>query len=153
MSQNKNRLPNYEKKQSWANYDPVDASRTAANVEVAFLKRLFTFKLRTRNAFSLITMLLFGIALTGFMSFAIYAAITTFVHSHGAQVGPYLFLAFFYSLLSFVWLIGLALLINFVVNVWISLGFVRSTSGSNNGKEHNRKEAKKKLPKRRKDFR
>ena len=96
MSQNKNRLPNYEKKQSWANYDPVDASRTAANVEVAFLKRLFTFKLRTRNAFSLITMLLFGIALTGFMSFAIYAAITTFVHSHGAQVGPYLFLAFFY---------------------------------------------------------
>ena len=147
QNKNKSRLPNHSNDQSWPNFDPVDASRTAASVEVTFLKRLFTFRLRTRNAFSLITMLLFGIALIGFMSFAIFAAITTFIHSHGIQIIIYLFLAFFYAMLGFVWVIGLALLINFAINAAIMLGVIRD------GKIQNRREVKKKLPKRRKDYR
>ncbi len=73
MPQNKSRLPNSLNGQGWSGLDPLDASRTAATVEGVFLKRLFTLRLRTRNIFSLITMLVFGVSATGLMSIAIYA--------------------------------------------------------------------------------
>jgi hypothetical protein len=156
MPQNKSRLPNSLNGQGWSGLDPLDASRTAANVEGVFLKRLFTLKLRTRNIFSLITMLVFGVSATGLMSIAIYA-VSSMVSSARPIGKPdplaYLALAIFYFLVGLVLLIGIALLVNFSINLGIILGFIRSKSGSKNREEQNRKEPKKKLPKRRKDFR
>ena len=153
MPQNKSHLPDYQDDQGWSNLNPINAPRTAANTELTFLKRLFTLRLRTRSAFSLVAMLLFGIVVAAFMSFSIYASITTLDHSHGEKLWMYLAIAYFYAMLGFFWFIGVALIVNFVINLGIILGLIRTSWGMKNGNERKRKEAKKKLPKRRKDFR
>jgi hypothetical protein len=126
--------------------DPIDTSRINATVDGIFLKRLFTLRLRTRNIFSLIAMLIFGVAATSLMLFAFYGFFSTPVHGRLALSG-YLLFALWYSMLGFILLVGLALLLNFAINVGIMAGMIRSP------KIENRKEAKKKLPKRRKDYR
>lgn len=153
MPQNKNRLPDYRDDQGWSNLDPINAPRTATNAEITFLKRLFTLRLRTRDAFALTAMLVSGIVLTALMSFFIYAAITTFDHSPGEKLWIYLATAYFYAMLGFFWLIGVALIVNFLINLGVNLGLIRNSWGLKNGNERKRKEVKKKLPKRRKDFR
>jgi hypothetical protein len=126
--------------------DPVDTSRINASVDGIFLKRLFTLRLRTRNIFSLIAMLIFGAATTGLMLFAFYGFLSMSRFKQFA-LSDYLVLTLWYSMLGFILFVGLALLINFAINVGIMLGIIRSR------KKESRKEAKKKLPKRRKDYR
>jgi cytochrome b subunit of formate dehydrogenase len=132
--------------------DPVDTYRNEAYVEGAFLRRLFTFKLRTRNVISLITMLIFGLAVTGLILFFIIGAITTPLFGN-MGLEEYLLAIPFCLMLGLVLFIGLALLINFSINVGIISGLVRNKSVSQNTNRGNRKTAKKKIPKRRKDYR
>jgi len=80
------------------------------------------------------------------MLFAFYGFFSTPVYGRLALSG-YLLFALWYSMLGFILLVGLALLLNFAINVGIMVGIIRSP------KIENRKEAKKKLPKRRKDYR
>src|SRR5512138_3754836 len=92
--------------------DPVDTSRIAARAEGVFLRRLFTLKLRTRNAFSLVTMLVLGVAATGLMGFTFYTMATTPIAGK-PDFMDYLMITVFYSILGLVLLVGIALLLNF----------------------------------------
>ena len=152
MPQNKAKsggFQNYLHRQGRSGLDPLDTSRTAASIEGWFLRRLFTLKLRTRNIFSLIVMLLFGISATGFMGIAFYAMITTPLVRKLDFMG-YLMFAVLYSIFGLVLFIGIALLLNFGINLGIVLGFIKIRSNNQQGQRP--KEAKKKMPKRRKDY-
>jgi hypothetical protein len=149
----KNNSPKSSSLSGWqgrSGLDPVDTSRINASVDGIFLKRLFTLRLRTRNFFSLMAMLMFGVAATGLMTFAIYAMMITPLYGK-PNIEANIALAVFYCLNGFVLLVGIALLLNFFINLGIILGFVRTQSKSRS--EGNSKEFKKKPPKRRKDYR
>ena len=142
-----NSFQNYLEGQGRSGLDPLDTSRTAASIQGWFLRRLFTLKLRTRNIFSLIVMLLFGISTTSFMGVAFYAIITT------PLVGKldfidYIMFAGFYFIIGLVFFIGIALLLNFGINLGIVLGFIKN--GSTNRQAQRSKDVKKKMTKRRK---
>lgn len=152
MPQNKTKsggFQNYLHRQGRSGLDPLDTSRTAASIEGWFLRRLFTLTLRTRNIFSLAVMLLFGIGATGFMGFAFYAMVTTPLVEKLDFMG-YLMFTVLYSIFGLVLFIGIALLLNFGINLGIVLGFIKVKSI--NQQEQKVKENKKKMPKRRKDF-
>jgi hypothetical protein len=143
---NSDKSSNFLGWQGRSGLDPVDTYRTEAHVEGVFLRRLFTLKLRTRNIFSLLAMLIFGVGATSLMGFAFYGLATS--RSVGKlDLTDYLLAIPFYFVLGLIFFIGLALLLNFVVNVAIMLGIIKNT------KQRISKEAKKKLPKRRKDYR
>jgi hypothetical protein len=131
--------------------DPIQTSRTMASVEGMFLRKLFTFNIRTRNPFSLFVMLLFGVVVTGFMLFAIYAAISMRVVAK-LDFFDYAILGLFYLLLGLVLSVGLALIINFFVNISIIMGLSRQKSNIGMEKKRRQEKSKRKMPKRRKDF-
>ena len=131
--------------------DPIQTSRTMASAQGVILRRLFTFNLRTRSPFSLSTMLLFGVAVTGFMLFAIYAAISMRVVAR-LDLLDFLILGLFYLFLGLVLSIGLALIINFLINISIIMGLIRLKSNIGREKKRSREKTKKKMSKRRKDF-
>ncbi|MEO7838824.1 MAG: hypothetical protein ABIU06_05695 [Anaerolineales bacterium] len=131
--------------------DPIQTSSTMASVQGVFLRRLFTFNLRTRNPFSLFVMLLFGVVVTGFMLFAIYAAISTRAVVKLDWL-DFLMLGLFYLLLGIVLSVGLALIINFLLNIGIIIGFIGQKSNIGREKKRSREKTNKKMPKRRKDF-
>ena len=152
MPQNKTKsggFQNYLHGQGRSGLDPLDTSRTAASIEGWFIRRLFTLALRTRNIFSLIMMLLFGIGATGFMGFAFYAMTTNPLVGELDFMG-YVIFAVLYSIFGLVLFIGIALLLNFGINLGIILGFIKVRSNNQQGQK--KKEEKKKMPKRRKDF-
>ncbi|KAA0271088.1 MAG: hypothetical protein DPW18_11800 [Chloroflexi bacterium] len=152
MPQNKTKsggFQNYLHSQGRSGLDPLDTSRTAASIEGWFLRRLFTLKLRTRNIFSLILMLLFGIGTTGFIGLAFYGVATTPLIRKPDPM-EYLMFTILFSILCLVFCIGIALLINFGINLGIVLGYIKAESNIQQGQRT--KENKKKMPKRRKDF-
>ena len=152
MPQNKSKTGNFQNYlhgQGKSGLDPLDTSRTAASIEGWFLRRLFTFKLRTRNVFSLIVMLLFGIGTTGFMGVAFYAMITTPLVEK-LNIMEYLMFAVLYSIFGLILFVGVFLLLNFGINLGIVLGFIKIRS--NNKQRRKSKKTKKKMPKRRKDY-
>ncbi len=152
MPQNKTKsggFQNYLHGQGRSGLDPLDTSRTAAGIEGWFLRRLFTFTLRTRNIFSLAMMLFFGVGVTGFMGFAFYAMVTTPLVGK-LNFMEYVMFTVFYSVLGLVLFIGIALLLNFSINLGIVLGFIKVRSSNQQRQISN--ESKKKIPKRRKDF-
>ena len=129
--------------------DPVDTSRIAASAEGVFLRRLFTFKVRTRNLFSLLVMLILGVGATGLTGLTFYTMATTPIAGK-PDFTDYLILVVFYSILGLILLVGIALLLNFGINVGIALGLMKVGSSRQQGQRT--KETKKKTPKRRKDF-
>jgi hypothetical protein len=141
-------LPGYRTREGRSGYDPLDTNREVAFMEGTFYRKLFTLQLRTRNAFYLALMLIFGVAVSGFMSIALYAIIT--MPKYGARtLGFYLLLGGLYLVLGFICLVGWALLVNFVINLGAILGI-----GANRLEPKSKKESiSKKLPKRRKDYR
>ena len=152
MPQNKTKsggFQNYLHGQGRSGLDPLDTSRTAASIEGWFLRRLFTLTLRTRNIFSLSMMVIFGIGITGFIGFGFYSMITTPLTGKLCFMG-YVMFAVFYSILGLVLFIGIALLLNFGINLGIILGFIKVRSNNLKGQKSNNE--KKKMPKRRKDF-
>jgi hypothetical protein len=61
---NENQLPGfpgYRTREGRSGYDSLDSSRESAFMEGSFLRKLFTFRLRTRDAFYLILMFIFGV--------------------------------------------------------------------------------------------
>ena len=130
--------------------DPVDAYRTQAKIEGMFFQRLFSSTLRTRNIFYLIIMLLFGLSLTGFMLFAIFALVST-PPVRTLKFSDYFGLSIPYIIFGFVLLVGVLLLVNFVINIAIILGIIKTKPKQKN-KQYQKKKRKKKLPKHRKDY-
>jgi hypothetical protein len=53
--------PGFRTRRGRSGYDPLDSNREAAFMEGTFFRRLFTFRLRTRNVFHLILMFIFGV--------------------------------------------------------------------------------------------
>jgi hypothetical protein len=143
---NSDKSSNFSGWQGRSGLDPIDTSRINASVDAIFLKRLFTLRLRTRNIFSLIAMLIFGVVATSLMLFAFYGFLSMPLYRE-LKLSDYLLFALWYSMLGFILLVGLALLLNFAINIGIMVGIIKSP------KIRNYKEAKKKLPKRRKDYR
>jgi len=138
MPQNKTKLGDFQNdlyKQGRSGFDPLDTARMAGSIDGLFLRRLFTLTLRTRNIFSLIVMLLFGIVATGFMGLALYVMISRPIVRELDFTG-YLAFAGLYSILGLVFCIGIALLLNFGINfttwtlyylpIFFSLPFSRS---------------------------
>ena len=152
MSKNKpGGSPDYRNREGQSGLDPVDTYKSQANIEGTFLQRLFAFNLRTRNIFSLMLMLVFGVSTTILMLMAGFGVLGTptqknpdFIENVGG-----IFLIFVICLGLF---IGIALLINFSINLGIVFGLIKDKNGLSNEQKPKRKEAKKKLPKRRKDF-
>ena len=140
-------FPGYRTRQGRSGYDPLDTNREAAFMEGTLYRKLFTLQLRTRNIFYLVLMFTFGTAISVFMSFFLYAMITTAKHGEN-NLGNYLILGIVYFMFGIILLIGLALLANFSINMASILGIIKNKPGLKSKKESN-----KKLPKRRKDYR
>ncbi len=140
---------NYLHKEGKSGLDPIDTNLTAASIEGWFLRQLFTFQLRTRSIISLITMLVFGIAATDLMGGALYVGISTpSIRSPGLL--EYVGVAILISLFGSVFCIGIALILNFGINLGIIFGLIKVRSKF--PPEPGAQKAKKKLPKRRKDY-
>lgn len=139
-------FPGYRTRQERSGLDPLDTNREAAFMEGTFYRNLFTLRLRTRNAFYLFLMFLFGVAVTFFMSFVLYALISTPIQIENS-LKFYLGISAIYLICGFMFLTGFALLMNFLINIAVILGFGRNSAPKN------KKIREKKLPRRRKDYR
>lgn len=140
-------FPGYRTRQGRSGLDPLDTNREAAFMEGVFLRNLFAFRLRTRNPFHLVLMVIFGAVTTVFMSFFFYALLSSPLNGE-RNLAFYLTISFNFLLLGFILLIGLALLVNFMINIAVILGF-----GESRQELKSKKVPEKKLPKRRKDYR
>jgi hypothetical protein len=154
-SGNNNQLsgfPGYRTRQGRSGYDPLDTNREAAFMEGTFYRNLFTFRLRTRNPFYLVLMFVLGAATSVFMSIAFYAIISSPIYGE-RDFEFYLTFAILYSIFAIVLMVGLALFVNSLINFAIILGFGKNNHQSNERNVRKKKDPKKKLPKRRKDYR
>jgi hypothetical protein len=113
-------LPGYRTRRGRSGYDPLDTNREAAFMEGMFYRKLLTLKVRRHNAFYLALMLIFGIAVSGFMSFAWYAILSTPTFGEKDLV-YYLVFGSLYLMFGLVLAIGLALLVNFAINIGVIL--------------------------------
>jgi uncharacterized membrane protein len=150
MPKNRNNFPNSLDRSDRSGLDPIDTYRLQGSIDGIFLRRLFTFRLRTQNFVSLFVMLVFGISSTVFMSFILYVVSISTNFWRFDFLG-YAGLAGFYFICGFVWLVGVALIINFFINIGAMLGFGRNRFAAENPNRIKSKD-KKKLSKRRKDF-
>ncbi len=137
--------PGYRTRPGRTGYDPIDTNLERAHMQGVFYRNLFTFNLKTRDIFHLSLMLFFGITTSLLMSFFLYGLITSPKYGEHDLLFYFVF-AYAYLLIGFVLLVGVALLINFFINLAIIFGF-------NKNKTSRKKIKEKKLPKRRKDFR
>ncbi len=87
-------------------------------MEGKFLRNLFTLRLRTRNPFYLVLMLVFGVATTAFMAWVVYAVISTPIQTE-LSLGDYLLFGLVFLLIGFVLSLGPGLLANLAINLWI----------------------------------
>lgn len=142
-------FPGYRTRQDRSGLDPLDTNRETAFMEGTFYRKLFTLKLKTRNPIYLALMFISGIFASVFMSFALYWIITEPKYGAGNFV-YYLGFIILCLLWGFFLSVGLALLANFVVNLRIILGFRKSPPVK---AQKDRERPRRKLPKRRKDFR
>lgn len=145
-------FPGYRTRRGRSGYDPLDTNREAAFMEGTFYRNLFTLRLKTRNVFYLTLMFISGISLTAFFSIALYATIFTPLVTEPDLI-TYLYRVVFCFFLGLFWLVGILLLVNLLINLRMILSARKSELESANNMEQNTKEDKKKLPKRRKDFR
>ena len=139
MPQNKNNdrfrgFPGYRTRENRSGLDYIDSSAEAAHMEGVFYRNLYSFRLRTRNPFYLILMFLFGVL--PFFGSA-YITWITFAESRS------------WIILIFPSLITFPLTINFFLSMLEIFGVTPSLRP----KQAPQKSKKKKLPKRRKDFR
>ena len=128
-------------------FDPIQNPSALASLEGSFLRKLFTLKLRTRNYFYLTLMFVFGVAVTGFMGVALYAISTSISPAREPNFTYYLVITFVYLYFLLIFCVGALLFINFLINLGVLLGIVKTAEG-----KINQKRQKKKLPKRRKDY-
>jgi hypothetical protein len=141
-------LPGYRTRQGRSGYDPLDTNREAAFMEGTFYRNLFTLRLRTRNAFYLVLMFIFGTVISVFSSAVLYGFII--MPTYGEKdVSYYLVFTILYTMLGFILSVGLALLVNFSINMGNILGIGTKNAVSKN----NKKGSRNKLSKYPKDFR
>ena len=143
-----NNLPLWE---SFSGLDPVETYKKEALIEGKFIKKLFTFKIRTQRPSHLIAMIFFGLVIFGFMLIAIFGSITEQIFSY-INLEFLIYTIFFYLIITFSFFIGLALVINFIINMKKILVLNDNNSSSINMNTQYKKTVKKKHPKRRKDY-
>lgn len=137
-------FPGYRTRDGRTGYDPLDTNREAAFMEGTFYRNLFTLKLRTRNPFYLVLMFLFGLVPFPFCLFATVQLILDMT-----RVGD--FPGFFVVLMPLLYTAVTGFLsITLVLSL---LEMTRIIPSLKNSKPRPEKEQKKRLPKRRKDFR
>ena len=128
--------PGYRTRSNRSGLDPLDTRSEAAHMEGVFLRNIFTFRARTKNPLYLGMMFVLGV-----VPFTVFLALllTDFPQLN-------LYLLFFGSLLV---LVTGAITVNFVLSILEILKIIPHQNGPKLSKV---KIKKKKLPKRRKDF-
>ncbi len=136
-------FPGYRTRAGRTGYDPLDTNREAAFMEGTLYRNAFTFRLRTRKVVYLVMMFLFGV-----IPFIPFIFITIRQASDAFQYGDFAdwFQFLFAVLCTFV--TG-AITINFLLSILEILKIIPPLTV----KPKVIRERKKKLPKRRKDFR
>ena len=142
MPQNKNNnqlrgWPGYRTRENKSGLDYIDSTAEAAHMEGVFYRNLFTLRLRTRKPFYLILMFLFGV-----LPFIGAIMLTWTVYNESRA----------WVILILPTLVTFPLTINFVLSILEIAGLIVPIKSKQSAQQA-RKEKKKKLPKRRKDFR
>lgn len=132
--------PGYRTRSNRSGLDPLDTRSEAAHMQGTFLHNIFTLRARTRNPFYLLLMFVFGV-----IPFLISIAFMM-----GGMPGPDGFsLAPIIYLIVFIFVTG-AVTINFLLSILEISGIIPARKQFVKPQS---KAQKRKLPKRRKDFR
>jgi cytochrome c biogenesis protein CcdA len=134
--------PGYRTRPNRSGLDPLDTRAEAAHMEGTFIRSIFTLRARTRNPFYLVLMFIFGVIP--------FFVLTAFLISAVGQPNQYPWIALIY-LISGLLITG-ALALNFLLSMLELLGVVSSQKNKTPDRSHVQN-YKKKLPKRRKDYR
>jgi len=137
-------FPGYRTRPGRTGYDPLDTNREAAFMEGTFYRNALTLRLRTRNMFYLILMFVFGVVPFVPLFFAMIQRVPEIlqdIYLGGLQE--------LVLLVLFTFVTG-AITINFLLSI---LEIMKIIPPLRTNKAEPTKERKKKLPKRRKDFR
>ncbi len=160
MPQNKNKRrdpfhtfigePGYRTRLGRSGLDPIDTAGEEARMEGKFYRRLFTLTLRTNNPFYLALMLVSGSAILAFgIPFVIFF-VSRLPYLHWEFLPRLILIVPVLLVFGFPFVVGFFLLINFALNIMHR----PASDPEMEGEEHqHHKERKKKLPKRRKDYR
>lgn len=132
--------PGYRTRANRSGLDPLDTRAEAAHMEGTFLRNIFTLRARTRNPFYLFLMFVFGV-----IPFLVFVVLITngLPGSSSFSLVPTIYFILFIFVTA-------AVTTNFLLSILEILGVVtpRKPVGKRQPKEQ-----KKKLQKRRKDFR
>ncbi len=134
-------MPGYRNRPGRSGLDYMETTAEAAHMEGMFYRRLFTFKLRTRNPFYLAMMGGGGLLVSGML-----IALVIDQYARGKDPGFLLLVPGIYLLIS------IPLTINFILSI---RDIVRGVPNSLSDRPHlaQIRKPEKKQPKRRKDFR
>jgi len=135
-------LPGYRTRSNRSGLDPLDTNREAAYMEGTFYRKIFTFKLRTRNFFYLSLMFVFGVIPFIFFIYLLNVGLQDSHKSIGNSI-----LTVICFLILFIAIPG-AITANFILSI-LEIAKIIPPLYPNPPKP---KERKKKFPKRRKDF-
>ncbi len=133
-------LPGYRTRPGRSGLDPLDTRNEAAHMEGLFLRNVFTLRARTRNPFYLLLMFILGVIPLAMTVVLIFGGMVGWSE---LSLGTILYFLFFL-------LIAGALTINFLLSVLEILGVLPPLPKAGSARARLRK---KKLPKRRKDYR
>jgi hypothetical protein len=133
--------PGYRTRPGRSGLDPLDTRNEAAHMEGTFLRNLFTLRARTRNPFYLFFMFIFGVIP--------FSALTALVISEMSQLNQYSVISLIYPILAM--LVTGALTINFLLSILEIIGIIPSQKEVEPDLSTIQKR-KKRLPKRRKDY-
>jgi hypothetical protein len=133
--------PGYRTREGRSGLDPIESNLEAAYMEGTFYRNLFTLKIRTRNIFYLILMFIFGVL--PFIGFTYLIGIG-FYESPQNMNNP----ALWFILVLFLLLVPGAITVNFLLSILEILKLIPPL----HRRPKKAKEVKKKMPRRRKDF-
>ena len=137
-------FPGYRLREGRSGLDPLDTDREAAHMEGTFYRNLFTLKLRTRDGFYLILMFVFGVIPFPFLLYIMVNSVLDAIKDWQASnliLPP--------SILLFTGVSGF-LAANFILSLLEMAGILPSSRKDTPGPV---RERRKKMPRRRKDFR
>jgi hypothetical protein len=135
-------IPGYRTREGRSGLDPIETNLEGAYMEGTFYRNLFTLRIRTRNIFYLILMFIFGVmplfGLIYLVGIGFYESTQTMGNS----------ILIFIILTILLLLIPLAITLNFLLSILEIMKLIPPLYK----KRPKVKEVKKKMPKRRKDF-
>ena len=102
--------PGYRTREDRSGLDPIDSSLEISHQEGAFLRNLFTLKLRSQDPFHMVVMALFGVFFLVFSSVFLYATIIDWESGNAVWIMLLCILVPFF-------LISIFLIINLVLSI------------------------------------